>query len=423
VRGGLSVAERRSPSPLRKARASRRRAAPAAAAAPAARASGGGGALGDHVLAGLLETDVGSCSGVHRAQLERARQVWVNTGRVVTEPFQLPLESTLVHYIAHGHRLYRRPANSTSLFEIVPDWNLQVVEALLQSVLRNSPQPFDAEIFINYDESPQDRMPVQGDVPVFAFTTRHDGPSRLIGFPNPYFLCAAEKLQTQGRQARQMPWASKKNDVFWRGTLTAPDGLTSEREVAKLARVHLAEIAAGAPNIFDVEFVGLDDTARIGEDARRALWDTWKNVRHGPKVDFFTTLPEHKYLVNVEGTTASWRGLPLLAAGSVMLLQYSEVSEFFWEDLVPWVHYVPVAHDLSDLNEKLSYLRSHDDLAALVAQSGQEFANVNLTLPAIECYATQSLQLMVDVMRTHTLPSRIEGFEEVPQRSFDDACA
>ena len=39
----------------------------------------------------------------------------------------------------------------------------------------------------------------------------------------------------------------------------------------------------------------------------------------------------------------------LLSGNSVVLKQDSGYYEHFYADLQPWVHYIPVKHDLSDL--------------------------------------------------------------------------
>jgi len=43
------------------------------------------------------------------------------------------------------------------------------------------------------------------------------------------------------------------------------------------------------------------------------------------------------------------------------------MHQWFYDELVPWEHYVPVAHDLSDLFEKIDWLREHDDEARKIS--------------------------------------------------------
>jgi len=46
----------------------------------------------------------------------------------------------------------------------------------------------------------------------------------------------------------------------------------------------------------------------------------------------------------------------------------------------PWVHYVPVAHDLSDLFEIIDWLRENDDKAKKISENAIAFAEYQFTL-------------------------------------------
>jgi hypothetical protein len=38
----------------------------------------------------------------------------------------------------------------------------------------------------------------------------------------------------------------------------------------------------------------------------------------------------------------------------------NDFVEFFYEALIPWVHYIPVREDMSDLEEKLAFATEND---------------------------------------------------------------
>ncbi|CAH2223578.1 Hypothetical predicted protein [Pelobates cultripes] len=50
----------------------------------------------------------------------------------------------------------------------------------------------------------------------------------------------------------------------------------------------------------------------------------------------------------------------LLAGDSVILKQDSIYYEHFYNELQPWKHYVPFKKDLSDLLEKIQWVKDHD---------------------------------------------------------------
>ena len=43
------------------------------------------------------------------------------------------------------------------------------------------------------------------------------------------------------------------------------------------------------------------------------------------------------------------------------------------DGLVPWVHYIPVKEDLSDMEELIQFARENDDIARTIAQNGYDF--------------------------------------------------
>jgi len=58
---------------------------------------------------------------------------------------------------------------------------------------------------------------------------------------------------------------------------------------------------------------------------------------------------------------AAYRFPYLLALDAVVLKQDSEYYEHFYPQLKPWVHYIPVKRDLSDVIEKIKWARQHDE--------------------------------------------------------------
>ena len=55
-----------------------------------------------------------------------------------------------------------------------------------------------------------------------------------------------------------------------------------------------------------------------------------------------------------------------MAGGSLIFKQDSEYYEHFYHQLVPWVHYVPMKQDISDIEEKLQWAMEHDDEVSIL---------------------------------------------------------
>ncbi len=76
---------------------------------------------------------------------------------------------------------------------------------------------------------------------------------------------------------------------------------------------------------------------------------------YGAKADLspITSFFKNKYILNIDGTVAAYRFGTTLSGNSVNFKQESNYFEHFYKGLQPWVHYVPVARDLSDVVEKV----------------------------------------------------------------------
>lgn len=95
---------------------------------------------------------------------------------------------------------------------------------------------------------------------------------------------------------------------------------------------------------------------------------------------------QYKYMINVDGTVAAYRFPFLLAGNSVVFKQDSKYKEHFYDDLVPWEHYIPVKRDLSDLVERIQWAKENDETVRQIAMAGQRFAQSNLMPQNIYCY-------------------------------------
>ena len=63
----------------------------------------------------------------------------------------------------------------------------------------------------------------------------------------------------------------------------------------------------------------------------------------------------------MDGTVAAYRFPYLMGGGSLILKQHSQYYEHFYRHLKPWVHYVPMKRDISDVVERLQWALDRDD--------------------------------------------------------------
>lgn len=84
-----------------------------------------------------------------------------------------------------------------------------------------------------------------------------------------------------------------------------------------------------------------------------------------------------KYALDIDGFSNAWCNfMQRLKLGCCVLKVDSQFGfrQWYYDALVPFEHFVPVKADMSDLAEKVEWVRSHDREAREIAAHGQAFA-------------------------------------------------
>jgi len=98
----------------------------------------------------------------------------------------------------------------------------------------------------------------------------------------------------------------------------------------------------------------------------------------GKHIDNRIHFADFKFVVNVGNNGFADRVKILLSMGNVIFFHTSGWKEWYYSALVPWVHYVPVMHDFSDLCEKHELLSRSPEAAATISRNAQKFFKDNL---------------------------------------------
>jgi len=116
--------------------------------------------------------------------------------------------------------------------------------------------------------------------------------------------------------------------------------------------------------------------------------------------DFKTPFEQskYKYILNLDGHVASFRLSNEMSYKSVILKVESKWKLWFSHLLKPWVHYVPVKEDLSDLLDIIKWCLANDTECAEIASNSYNFYNTylneNSTLDYLQkiCNEVSSMQ-------------------------------
>ena len=74
----------------------------------------------------------------------------------------------------------------------------------------------------------------------------------------------------------------------------------------------------------------------------------------------------------------------IMLSNSVLVKQETSKIEWFYAAMQPYVHYVPVNENLSDIFKQLEWMKSHDSELQKISMNAQNFAHNNLLPEHIE---------------------------------------
>jgi hypothetical protein len=111
---------------------------------------------------------------------------------------------------------------------------------------------------------------------------------------------------------------------------------------------------------------------------------------HSSGTTAFKSLPDlvakYNVLIDIEVNNYSASMKYLLWSRRPLLIVDRVYKEYFFKHLLPWVHYIPVKSDLSDLIDRTTWVLNpaNQDEARIIAENAFEFAKSELTRDA--CY-------------------------------------
>ncbi|KAB7494918.1 O-glucosyltransferase rumi-like protein [Armadillidium nasatum] len=261
----------------------------------------------------------------------------------------------------------------------------------------------DMEFVINTRDYPQVPRHYGSRKPVFSFSKTKDylditypawtfwegGPAISI---YPTGLGRWDKFRKSiQEEAEKWPWSKKKELVFFRGSRTS------------LERDPLIYISKKNPDLVDAQYT------------KNQAWKSDADTLYSPPAKE-VPLESHchyKYLFNYRGVAASFRLKHLFLCNSLVYHVGEEWIEFFYPQMKPWVHYIPVPSTANEdkLIELINFARENDKLAEEIANRGRDFIWNHLRTKDIVCYWKKLLLSYAELLLYE--PQKRDGLIEI----------
>lgn len=205
--------------------------------------------------------------------------------------------------------------------------------------------------------------------------------------PDPHFFRDHGYAATDLFAAQSAPaWDLRHEDIIWRGALNGTGHFSlepwAEDNPGVIQRLRMAQKCKA----LDVDFKFVSDPQRNENSVLRNA---------GLLGDF---IPTHdwgamKYAIDIDGFTNAWCNLlQRLKLGCCVLKVASPFGyqQWYYDRLIPWEHFVPISADLSDLRERIDWVKSHPAEARDIARQGQILAK-GLTFESETGFAVRAI--------------------------------
>ena len=175
----------------------------------------------------------------------------------------------------------------------------------------------------------------------------------------------------------------KLRKFFWRGIPTRRG--YNINNIQKLPRVLLVTFSFFYPNLIDAKFTneGLYEKNQGGQNLEEFI----NIINRDRGLKYFMTEENHlryKYLISIDGNVAAWKRVPwIMLSDSVLFLQ-NKFIQYFYTAIKPWIHYIPLKDDISDIFEKIYWAKMHDVESKKISENATLFTQKCLMPSHIE---------------------------------------
>ncbi len=218
--------------------------------------------------------------------------------------------------------------------------------------------------------------------------------ARVCALEGKYFpKCAQHYPCAQyDSQTANSTWHSKINIAVFRGSSTGGLDNNMRIKIARMTQSHPSHLNAGITswNVRPRITNGIIDT--FDDEALQI-----------PLVEYLSLDAQalHKYIVNIDGHVSAYRLSSELGSGSVVLIVESKFKLWFSDLLVPYTHYVPIAHDLSDLIQQIEWCRANDASCEQIASNAKKFYDTHLCKSGILRFLRDTIVRLKGVVGTY----------------------
>lgn len=217
---------------------------------------------------------------------------------------------------------------------------------------------------------PRDRVELFFDAPTIV-------KSRLISNEPHYSVLMKLNINRHFKDIDEVkkydiPFYKKKNELIWRGTTTGY-GFGNNIPERPTSRETLIKKYCNPESLQKKIDIGLSSLVQNGKKNERLYKDFLR-----PKKTIQEQL-EYKYILSVEGNDVATNLKWILYSNSILFMPKPCIESWIMEShLRPYIHYIPIADNFSDLEEKIEWCNKNQDKCIDIIKNAKEYIELFL---------------------------------------------
>ena len=217
----------------------------------------------------------------------------------------------------------------------------------------------------------------QKELITFNFNTGDDGHKNLLSMeqkenknliPDLYAYKAAHDMNKTISKISFLEfkknWINKENKIFWRGSTTGKL-YSSIEELNKLDRIKICRQFIDKKNI-DLKISKIAQNLLSTEKIKAYLLENNLFSEEVSEEKF----GHYRYFPDIPGNSLGWGTINKYLAGNLIFKSKHKKMLAYYYLLKPWVHFIPVESNFSDLEEKFKWSQENIDETIKIAYKG-----------------------------------------------------
>ena len=177
-------------------------------------------------------------------------------------------------------------------------------------------------------------------------------------------------------------------------------------------RIQLLNLSIHYPTCINARFMTLNEHSE-------AFYHYLKNPKKFMGIRILEEeLVKYRFVVNVQNNGFADRLWQFLSLGLVIFQEMHIFQEFYYEMLTPWVHFIPIKADMSDLCEKVQLAKNNEEKSRVIGENARAFMHDKLNVENINLHCAKLVHRTNELVSLGLGTVLNDGNSKVPSYFF-----